>query len=245
MSGSQGTKGTRNARGRSGCLRRRKITPSDTRTKANNVPMFERSAASPMSTSPAGIPTAKQAIQVDQCGVLNLGCTAEKSLGRSPSLDMAYQIRAWPYWNTSIEEIMPISAPSTITERKIGCAPRTFSAYATGASAASPETNVVYLSIPSSTMATPTYKTVHTISDAIMPNGTQLDLWTNIPPTTRKVRMAPILISTITLLASADSRTPRTRSNVRIKTIKNPGRLKYAPVHPPEAHTGLDHLSER
>src|SRR6266704_6048732 len=95
--GNQGTKGTRNARGRSGCLRLRKITPSETSTNANNVPIFDRSAASPISTSPAGIQTAKHAIHVDQCGVLNLGWTAEKSLGRSPSRDMAYQIRAWPY----------------------------------------------------------------------------------------------------------------------------------------------------
>src|SRR5882724_11001433 len=97
ISGNQGTKGTRNARGRSGCLRRRKITPNDTSTNANRVPILERSAASPMSTSPAGIPTAKQAIHVDQYGVLYLGCTTEKSLGSRPSRDMAYQMRACPY----------------------------------------------------------------------------------------------------------------------------------------------------
>src|ERR1700722_6982100 len=95
--GNHGTKGTRNARGRSGWWRRRKITPSETSTNANRVPMFERSAASPMSTNPAGIPTAKQAIQVDQYGVLNLGWTAEKSLGSRPSRDMAYHMRACPY----------------------------------------------------------------------------------------------------------------------------------------------------
>src|SRR5438105_15760198 len=97
ISGNHGTKGTRKARGRSGCLRRRKITPSETSTNANNVPIFDKSAASPISTSPAGIPTAKHAIHVDQCGVLNLGWPAEKHLGKSPSRDMAYQIRAWPY----------------------------------------------------------------------------------------------------------------------------------------------------
>src|ERR1700730_13588553 len=95
--GNQGTKGTRKARARSGCRRRRKITPSETSAKANSVPMLERSAASPMSTSPAGVPTAKQAIHVDQCGVLYLGCTAENSLGSSPSRDIAYQMRACPY----------------------------------------------------------------------------------------------------------------------------------------------------
>ena len=60
------------ARARLGCLRRRKMTPNETSTKANRVPMLERSAASPMSTSPAGIPTAKHAIQVDQWGVLRI-----------------------------------------------------------------------------------------------------------------------------------------------------------------------------
>ncbi len=50
-----------------------------------------------------------------------------------------------------------------------------------------------------------------------------------MPPTTRKVRMAPILTSTITLLAPADSFTPRTSSKVRMKTIRKPGTLKYAP----------------
>src|SRR5215831_5625102 len=140
INGNQGTMGTRKARGRSGCLRLRNITPKETRANANKVPIFDRSAASPISTSPAGIPTAKQAIHVDQCGVLNLGCTAENSLGSSPSRDMAYQIRAWPYWNTSNDEIIPVSAPTTIIDRKNGCAPNSFNAYATGASAAGPET---------------------------------------------------------------------------------------------------------
>src|SRR5581483_2852258 len=97
ISGNHETKGTRKVRGRSGGLRRKKITPSDTRTNANNVPIFDRSAASPISTNPAGMPTAKQAIHVDQYGVLNFGCTAEKSLGNKPSRDIAYQMRACPY----------------------------------------------------------------------------------------------------------------------------------------------------
>src|SRR5689334_24177598 len=76
-------------------------------------------------------------------------------------------------------------------------------------------------------------------------NGTQLAGFTSMPPTTRNVRMAPIFTITITLLASADSRTPRTSSSVRTKTIKKPGILKYAPVHFPAAHTGLAHWSGR
>src|SRR5258707_12745028 len=72
-------------------------------------------------------------------------------------------------------------------------------------------------------------------------NGVQLALLTSMPPTTRNVRIAPILIITITLLAPADSFTPRTSNRVRMKTIRKPGTLKYAPVQCPEAHTGLAH----
>src|SRR5260221_1767573 len=128
ISGNQGTKGTRKDLGRSGWRRRRKITPRETSTNANSVPMFDRSAASPISTSPAGIPTAKQAIHVDQYGVLNLGCTAENSLGSRPSRDIAYQILACPYWNTSSDEIIPMSAPITITAWKDGRAPSVLNA---------------------------------------------------------------------------------------------------------------------
>src|ERR1700732_3837672 len=100
------------------------ITPSETRTKAKSVPIFERSAASLMAKIPAGTPTAKPAIQVDQCGVLNLGWIFEKNRGKSPSRDMAYQILAWPYWKTSSDEIMPVSAPITMMERDQRLAPR-------------------------------------------------------------------------------------------------------------------------
>src|SRR5579871_1622811 len=128
IKGNHGTSGTLKTRGRSGCVLRKMITPSDTKTKANNVPMLERSAASLMAKIPDGMPTASPAIQVDQCGVLNLGCTAEKNFGNSPSRDIAYQMRACPYWNTSSEEIIPVRAPITIIERDQRLAPSTFSA---------------------------------------------------------------------------------------------------------------------
>src|SRR5450755_3462387 len=76
-------------------------------------------------------------------------------------------------------------------------------------------------------------------------NGVQFALFTSMPPTTRKVRMAPILINTITLLAPADSFTPRTSSSVKTQTIRKPGTLKYAPGQCPEAHTGLAHALGR
>ena len=53
--------------------------------------------------------------------------------------------------------------------------------------------------------------------------------------------MALILISTMTLLASADSLMPRTSSTVRMKMIRKAGTLKYAPVQCPDSHTGVDH----
>ena len=64
-----GENGTRKDRGRSGCVRRKMITPTDTMTKANKVPMFARAANVSMSQSPAGMPTAKPAIHVLTCGV--------------------------------------------------------------------------------------------------------------------------------------------------------------------------------
>src|ERR1700722_1130153 len=100
--------------------------------------MFDRSAASLMAKIPDGIPTTNPAIQVETCGVLNLGWTSENILGNRRSRDIAYQMRACPYWKTSNDEIMPVSAPITMIERDQRLAPSTFSAKATVASAASP-----------------------------------------------------------------------------------------------------------
>src|SRR4051812_37119510 len=134
MIGNNGTNGTRNPLGRSGCFLRSRITPNDTSTNAKSVPMFDKSAASPMSTSPAGSPTTKPAIQVDQCGVLNRVCTAENNFGSSPSRDIANQMRVCPYWNTSSDDSIPISAPMMITAWNSLLVPSVASAYATGAS---------------------------------------------------------------------------------------------------------------
>ena len=41
---------------------------------------------------------------------------------------MAYQMRAWPYWNTSSDEIMPVSAPITMIDCDQRLAPRAFKA---------------------------------------------------------------------------------------------------------------------
>ena len=78
-------------------LLRSTITPAETTTKANSVPMLDRSANVPMSQMPAGMPTANPAIQVLTCGVWCTGWTLEKSCGSSPSRDMANHTRACPY----------------------------------------------------------------------------------------------------------------------------------------------------
>src|SRR5690242_8759734 len=74
-------------------------------------------------------------------------------------------------------------------------------------------------------------------------NGFQLLGLTSAPPTMRNTRIAPILIATMMLLASADSRMPRTSKTVKMKIIKNAGMLKYEPVQWPDSQTGVDHLS--
>src|SRR5215472_13318593 len=76
-------------------------------------------------------------------------------------------------------------------------------------------------------------------------NGFQFAGFTSAPPTTRKTRMAPILIATMMLLASADSRIPRTSNTVRMKMIRKAGTLKYEPVQCPDSQTGVDHRSGR
>src|SRR5579871_1182410 len=74
-------------------------------------------------------------------------------------------------------------------------------------------------------------------------NGFQLLGLTSAPPTTRNTRIAPILIATMMLLASADSRMPRTSKTVRMKMTRKAGTLKYAPVQCPDSQTGVDHRS--
>ena len=67
--GTSGTNGTRKLRARSGCFLRNTITPADTTTNANSVPMFDNSAKVSISHKPAGTPTTNPAIQVEMCGV--------------------------------------------------------------------------------------------------------------------------------------------------------------------------------
>src|ERR1700722_19893438 len=91
--GITGPNGTLNPRCRAGSLYRSTITPIDTRTNANNVPIFDISANVPTSNSPAGIATNTPATQVANAGVLNFGWTLLNAEGSSRSRDMANQTR--------------------------------------------------------------------------------------------------------------------------------------------------------
>ena len=95
INGNHGTNGTRKARGRSGCRRRSRITPSDTNVKANSVPMFEIGCVPDVHHSRRNA-HGEARNQVDQCGVLKRGWTAG-NFGSKPSRDIAYQMRACPY----------------------------------------------------------------------------------------------------------------------------------------------------
>jgi hypothetical protein len=96
MSGVMGTNGTRNGRGRSGSLRRSTITPADTSTKANNVPMLVRSTTSEMFANAENAATNTPVRMVPTYGVLYFGCTFAITGGSSPSRAIEKKMRGWP-----------------------------------------------------------------------------------------------------------------------------------------------------
>ena len=73
MIGTSGTSVTRKGLGRSGAVRRNTQTPMQTRMNAKRVPMFVRSAKSPMSTNIATPPTTMPVQIVVTQGVRNFG----------------------------------------------------------------------------------------------------------------------------------------------------------------------------
>src|SRR6202048_1978393 len=80
-----GTAGTRNPRSRSGRRARMIQTPAQTRMKANSVPMLVISPVTSAGTKAASKPVKTKKSMFDLYGVLNRGCTSEKTLGTSPS----------------------------------------------------------------------------------------------------------------------------------------------------------------
>src|SRR5580704_13418377 len=89
--GITGPNGTRNPRRRCGSLYRSTITPIDTSTNANSVPMFDISASEPTSNNPDGIATRIPATQVANAGVRNRGCTLLNASGSNLSRLIANQ----------------------------------------------------------------------------------------------------------------------------------------------------------
>ncbi len=67
--GTADSAGARKPRRRSGSRKRKISTPIETSTKANSVPMFDKSASVPMSSIPLGMATRKPATQVATAGV--------------------------------------------------------------------------------------------------------------------------------------------------------------------------------
>src|SRR5438128_362019 len=93
ISGVTGTHGTRNGRGRSGSMRRRKITPAETSTNANNVPMFVKSTTSAMFANAANAATKTPVKIVPTYGVLYLGWTLASTGGSKPSRAIEKKMR--------------------------------------------------------------------------------------------------------------------------------------------------------
>jgi hypothetical protein len=95
ISGNAGTSGTRKPRSRSGCVRRRTITPALTIKNANSVPMFTSSAS-----SLSGITAASAATTTPMMSVMTTGTRREFSRARprgsSPSRAIANAIRVCP-----------------------------------------------------------------------------------------------------------------------------------------------------
>src|SRR5216684_1536412 len=80
---------------------------------------------------------------------------------------MANQTRAWPIWNTSREEIMPISAPMSTTKRTL----EMWSFLSVLTTGAASSTSVSQRTSPVSTTTTEMYSRVQTTRVAMMPIG--------------------------------------------------------------------------
>src|SRR6476619_5524016 len=96
ISGVIGTQGTRNGRGRAGSVRRNTITPAETNTNANSVPMFVRSTTSAMFANAAKNATNTPVRIVPMYGVRYLGCTFARNGGSNPSRDIEKKMRGCP-----------------------------------------------------------------------------------------------------------------------------------------------------
>ena len=97
MIGVSGTSGARNGRTRSGSLYRSTITPADTSTNANSVPMFVRSTTSAMLANAAN--DRHEQSREDGADVRRLeprDAPRARNGGSSPSRAIDMKMRGWP-----------------------------------------------------------------------------------------------------------------------------------------------------
>src|SRR4030095_4507697 len=80
-----GTEGTLNCLGISGCFTLIIHTPAQTRMNANKVPILVISPTTSAGMNPANKADITKNIMLDLYGVLNFGCTSEKTFGTKPS----------------------------------------------------------------------------------------------------------------------------------------------------------------
>jgi hypothetical protein len=125
------------------------MTPTETRMKANKVPMLVNSIASLMSTNIAGMPTKTPVRMVVTYGVRNRGCTLAAHGGRSPSRAITMKIRGWPSWKTSSTAVIATTAPKERMPAR-AWSPADWSAFARG----SPTPRSFQLTIPVRTRVT-------------------------------------------------------------------------------------------
>src|SRR6185503_15659172 len=86
--GTSGTNGVLNGLCKLGSFLRRIITPAQTSTKANRVPIEVRSPATVPGTNPANKPTNTNNTILLLYGVRNFGCRSQNILGSKPSDDI-------------------------------------------------------------------------------------------------------------------------------------------------------------
>ena len=96
------------------------ITPIDTSTKANSVPMLTRSASSSSGTNAARTATTTPVMIVIMYGVPYFGCTFASAGGSRWSRLIANSTRDWPSIRIMTTEVRPASAPTEMRPEKNG-----------------------------------------------------------------------------------------------------------------------------
>src|SRR5579884_3194601 len=171
INGVTGTHGTRNGRGRLASVRRSTITPADTSTNANSVPMLVRSTTSAMLANAAKNATKMPVRIVPTYGVLYLGCTLARNGGSNPSRDIEKKMRGCPSWKTSSTLPIANTAPSAMMSREKLSSLGGPCAYWSAVIIGSAVPSCFHGAMPVMTMAIAMYSTVVMSRLITMPNG--------------------------------------------------------------------------